>query len=159
APFNYPLTLAIRSVAPALAAGNAVLLKPDPRTSVCGGVVLQRVFEEAGLPAGVLQTLPGGAEVGAAVVSAREVRVISFTGSTAAGKRIGEVAARNMKRAHLELGGNNAILVLPGADVDRAAAAGAYGSFLHQGQICQAAGRHLVHESQVEEYVAKLAET
>lgn len=158
APFNYPLTLAIRSVAPALAAGNAVLLKPDPRTSVCGGVVLQRVFEAAGIPEGVLQLLPGGAEVGAAVVDATEVRVISFTGSTAAGKRIGQVAAAGMKRAHLELGGNNALLVLPGADIDRAAAAGAYGSFLHQGQVCQATGRHLVHESQIEAYVARLAE-
>lgn len=157
APFNYPLTLAIRSVAPALAVGNAVLLKPDPRTSVCGGVVIQRVFEEAGLPAGVLQTLPGGADVGAAVVEAPEVRIISFTGSTAAGRKVGEAAARLMKRAHLELGGNNAIIVLPGADPIKAAAAGAFGSFLHQGQICQATGRHLVHESLVQEYVGELA--
>lgn len=157
APFNYPLTLAIRSVAPALGLGNAVLLKPDPRTSVSGGVVLRRVFELAGLPADVLQVLPGGAEVGAAVVEAPEVRVVSFTGSTAAGRRVGEAGARLLKRVHLELGGNNAILVLPGADIERAAAAGAYGSFLHQGQICQTAGRHLVHESQYDGYVAALA--
>ncbi|MBD8022734.1 aldehyde dehydrogenase family protein [Microbacterium gallinarum] len=157
APFNYPLTLAIRSVAPALGLGNAVLLKPDPRTSVGGGVAIQRVFDEAGLPAGVLQTLTGGAEVGIAAVEAPEVRVISFTGSTAAGRRVGETAARLLKRAHLELGGNNAIVVLPGADVERAAASGAYGSFLHQGQICQSAGRHLVHEAQHDEYVAALA--
>ena len=156
APFNYPLTLAIRSVAPALALGNAVLLKPDPRTSVCGGVAIQRVFEEAGLPAGVLQTLPGGADVGAAALEAPEVRIISFTGSTAAGRRVGEAAARLIKRAHLELGGNNAIIVLPGADIQKAAASGAYGSFLHQGQVCQTAGRHLVHESQYDEYVAAL---
>lgn len=156
APFNYPLTLAIRSVAPALALGNGVLLKPDPRTSVCGGVVLQRVFEEAGLPPGVLQTLPGGADVGAAVVEAPEVRIISFTGSTAAGRKVGETAARLLKRAHLELGGNNALIVLPDADPRQAAAAGAFGSFLHQGQICQATGRHLVHESIAEEYVAEL---
>jgi benzaldehyde dehydrogenase (NAD) len=157
APFNYPLTLGIRSVTPALALGNAVLLKPDPRTSVGGGVAIQRIFEEAGLPAGVLQTLPGGASIGEAVVSAPEVRIISFTGSTAAGRKVGEVAARHLKRAHLELGGNNAILVLPGADVAHAAAAGAFGSFLHQGQICQAAGRHLVHEDQVESYLTELA--
>ena len=157
APFNYPLTLAIRSVAPALAVGNAVLLKPDPRTTVCGGAVIQRIFDEAGLPAGVLQVLPGGAEIGAAVVSAAEVRIISFTGSTAAGIKVGEAAARQMKRAHLELGGNNAVLVLPGADTAAAAAAGAFASFLHQGQICQAAGRHLVHVSQVEDYLAELA--
>lgn len=157
APFNYPLILAMRSVAPALAAGNAVLLKPDPRTSVCGGVVIQRIFEEAGLPEGVLQTLFGGAEVGAATVGAPEVRVISFTGSTPAGKRIGEVAARLMKRAHLELGGNNAVLVLPGAEVEKAAGIGAVGSFQHQGQICQSTGRHLVHRSQVDAYVQALA--
>lgn len=156
-PFNYPLTLGIRSVAPALALGNAVLLKPDPRTSVCGGVLIQRIFELAGLPAGVLQTLPGGADVGAALVNAPEVRIISFTGSTAAGEKIGQAAARQMKRAHLELGGNNALLVLPGADIPAAAAAGAFGSFLHQGQICQATGRHLVHESQAEQYIAELA--
>ncbi|GAA3666754.1 benzaldehyde dehydrogenase [Arthrobacter ginkgonis] len=157
APFNFPLTLSIRSVAPALGLGNAVLLKPDPRTSVSGGVVLQRVFDAAGLPAGVLQTLPGGADVGEAVVAAPEVRIISFTGSTPAGRRVGEAAARHLKRAHLELGGNNAIVVLPGADVQRAASAGAFGSFLHQGQICMAAGRHLVHESLHDEYVAALA--
>ncbi|MFD2768035.1 aldehyde dehydrogenase family protein [Micromonospora eburnea] len=157
APFNYPLTLAIRSVAPALGLGNAVLLKPDPRTSVSGGVVLRRVFEAAGLPADVLQVLSGGSEVGAAVVEAPEVRVVSFTGSTGAGRRVGEAGARLLKRVHLELGGNNAILVLPGADIEWAAAAGAYGSFLHQGQICQTAGRHLVHESQYDGYVAALA--
>ncbi|XTR50879.1 aldehyde dehydrogenase family protein [Pseudarthrobacter sp. So.54] len=84
APFNFPLILSIRSVAPALALGNAVLLKPDPRTAVSGGVALMRVFEEAGLPAGLLSLLPGGAETGAAVVEAPEVRVVSFTGSTAA---------------------------------------------------------------------------
>jgi benzaldehyde dehydrogenase (NAD) len=156
-PFNYPLTLAIRSVAPALGLGNAVLLKPDPRTSVCGGVVLHRVFEAAGLPPDVLQVLPGGADVGAAVVEAPQVRVVSFTGSTAAGRRVGEAAARLLKRVHLELGGNNAILVLPGADINRAAAAGAYGSFLHQGQVCQTAGRHLVHVSKYDDYVAALA--
>jgi len=91
-------------------------------------------------------------------VAAPEVRIISFTGSTAAGRHVGEAAARHLKRAHLELGGNNAILVLPGADIERAARAGAYASFLHQGQICQTAGRHLVHESQYDDYVAALSQ-
>jgi len=158
APFNFPLILSIRSVAPALALGNAVLLKPDPRTVVSGGVVLLRVFEEAGLPAGVLSLLPGGAETGAAVVEAPEVRVVSFTGSTAAGRKVGEAAARHLKRAHLELGGNNALIVLPGADLAKAASAGAFGSFMHQGQICMTTGRHLVHESLYEAYVAALSE-
>ncbi|MEW2515248.1 aldehyde dehydrogenase family protein [Streptomyces sp. NPDC046870] len=157
APFNFPLILGLRSVAPALALGNAVLLKPDPRTAVSGGVVIARVFEEAGLPSGVLHLLPGDGSVGEAVVEAPEVRVVSFTGSTPVGRAIGERAGRLLKRAHLELGGNNALVVLPGADVGKAASAGAFGSYLHQGQICMTTGRHLVHESLLEEYTAALA--
>ncbi|MFC5747583.1 benzaldehyde dehydrogenase [Actinomadura rugatobispora] len=157
APFNFPLILSMRSVAPALALGNAVLLKPDPRTAVCGGVVLARVFQEAGLPEGLLHLLPGGADVGEAVVTAPQVRVVSFTGSTAAGRRIGETCGRLLKRAHLELGGNNALIVLPGADIDKAVSAAAWGSFLHQGQICMTTGRHLVHHSLHEDYVDALA--
>ncbi|MCQ1985902.1 MULTISPECIES: benzaldehyde dehydrogenase [unclassified Arthrobacter] len=156
-PFNFPLILSIRSVAPALALGNAVLLKPDPRTSVSGGVSIMRIFELAGLPAGVLQLLPGGADVGQALVEAPEVRIISFTGSTAAGRKVGETAGRLLKRAHLELGGNNALIVLPGADIELAASAGAFGSFMHQGQICMTTGRHLVHESLLEEYIDRLS--
>lgn len=157
APFNFPLILSIRAVAPALALGNAVLLKPDPRTAVCGGVALARVFEEAGLPEGLLHLLPGGADVGEAVVAAPEVSTVAFTGSTGAGRAIGETCGRMLKRAHLELGGNNALLVLPGADVDAAVSAAAFGSFMHAGQICMTTGRHLVHSSLYDEYVAKLA--
>src|SRR4051794_30427931 len=103
APFNFPLILSVRAVAPALALGNAVLLKPDPRTAVCGGVVVVRVFQEAGLPDGLLALLPGDGEIGAAVVEAPQVGVIAFTGSTAAGRKVGESASRLLKRAHLEL--------------------------------------------------------
>ena len=156
-PFNFPVILAMRSVAPALALGNAVVLKPDPRTPVCGGVALARIFEEAGLPPGLLHVLPGGAELGAAIVEHPDIPVISFTGSTSGGRSVGEAAARHLKRAHLELGGNSALIVLGDADLDRAPLAGAFGSFLHQGQICMAIGRHLVHESVVEEYVERLA--
>ncbi|MEO5663134.1 MAG: benzaldehyde dehydrogenase [Nocardioides sp.] len=158
APFNFPLILSIRSVAPALALGNAVLLKPDLRTAVCGGVALARIFEEAGLPSGLFHVLPGGADIGEAVVTAPPVRLVSFTGSTAAGKRVGALGAEHLKRTHLELGGNNALIVLPGADVERAVSAAAFGSFLHQGQICMTTGRHLVHSSLYEEYLARLAE-
>jgi benzaldehyde dehydrogenase (NAD) len=157
-PFNFPLILAIRSVAPALALGNAVVLKPDPRTAVSGGVSIARIFEEAGLPDGVLHVLPGGAEAGEALVTDPHVRTINFTGSTAAGKHVGEVAARHLKRAHLELGGNSALIVLDDADLDLAASAGAWGSFLHQGQICMTTGRHLVHEDVLEPYLTRLAE-
>jgi len=158
APFNFPLILAIRSVAPALALGNAVVLKPDARTAVCGGLSIARILEEAGLPEGLLHVLPGGSEAGQALVEDPMVPVISFTGSTAAGRKVGETAGRLLKRAHLELGGNNALVVLEDADLDLAVSAGAWGSFLHQGQICMTTGRHLVHERVADAYVAKLAE-
>ena len=158
APFNSPILLALRAVAPALAVGNAVILKPDPRTAVVGGVLLARVFEEAGLPAGLLHVLPGGADVGEAIVAHPDIPVLAFTGSTGAGKAIAVSAAAHLKRTHLELGGNSATIVLDDADVRRAAAAGAWGSFRHAGQICMATGRHLVHEKLAEQYVSALAE-
>src|SRR4051795_6943421 len=145
APFNVPTILSIRAVAPALALGNAVLLKPDPRTAVSGGPMFARVFEEAGLPAGVLQVLPGGADVGEALVVEPAVRVIAFTGSTRAGRAVGALAGQQLKRAHLELGGNSALIVLPDVDVQQAASVGAWGTFSHSGQICMATSRHLVH--------------
>jgi len=157
APFNAPLILAIRSVAPALALGNAVVLKPDPRTAVCAGFSIARVLEEAGLPQDVLQVLLGWADAGEALVADPHVRVISFTGSTAAGRMVGQSAARHLKRAHLELGGNSALIVLDDADLDAAVSAAAWGSFFHQGQICMTTGRHLVHRSLAEEYIERLA--
>src|SRR3954469_15284893 len=120
APFNVPTILAIRAVAPALALGNAVLLKPDPRTAISGGALFARVFEEAGLPAGVLQVLPGGADVGEAIVVEPAVRVIAFTGSTRAGRAVGALAGQHLKRAHLELGGNSALIVMPDVAVTAA---------------------------------------
>lgn len=157
APFNAPLILAIRSVAPALALGNAVLLKPDRRTAVCGGLALAAVLAAAGLPDGLLHVLPGGAGTGAAVVTDPRVRVVSFTGSTAVGRTVAELAGRHLKRVHLELGGNSALVVLRDADVGAAVAQAAWGSFFHQGQICMTAGRHLVHASLYDEYVERLA--
>jgi benzaldehyde dehydrogenase (NAD) len=157
APFNFPQVLAIRSVAPALALGNAVVLKPDPRTAVCGGVVLARVFEEAGLPEGLLHVLPGGPGTGEALITEPLVRVISFTGSTAVGRHVGALAGQYLKRIQLELGGNSALIVMDDADLDKAASAGAWGSFLHQGQICMTTGRHLVHEAVYDDYVSALA--
>ena len=156
-PFNVPLILSTRSVAPALALGNAVVLKPDLRTPMAGGFIQARVFEEAGLPAGLLHVLPAGAEVGTALVTHPLVRVISFTGSTRVGRAIGELAGRHLKRVHLELGGNSALVVLDDADLDLAVSAGAWGSFLHQGQICMTAGRHIVHERVADDYVAALS--
>ena len=158
APFNFPLILAIRSVAPALALGNAVVLKPDARTAVCGGFSLARIFEEAGLPEGVLHVLPGGVETGEALVADPSIPAISFTGSSAAGRTVAAAAGRLLKRAHLELGGNNALIVLDDADLDRAVSAAAFGSFIHQGQVCMTTGRHIVDARVADEYEARLAE-
>jgi benzaldehyde dehydrogenase (NAD) len=123
-----------------------------------GGFIQAQILEEAGLPAGLLHILPGGPAAGQALIADPNVRVISFTGSTAAGRSVGELAARHLKRVHLELGGNSAIVVLDDADLQAAVSAGAWGSFLHQGQICMTAGRHIVAAGIADEYVAALAE-
>lgn len=156
APWNAPLMLAIRSVAPAIALGNAVIVKPDVKTAFSGGAVMAEIFARAGLPDGILHILPGGPETGEAVVRSPHTNVISFTGSSAAGRRVGEVAGGLLKRVILELGGNNAFIVMADADLDLAVASGIGGSFRHQGQICMATGRHLVHESIADEYVERL---
>lgn len=162
APWNFPLVLALRSVAPALATGNAVVLKPASETVICCGVVIARLFEEAGLPAGVLQMLPGkGSELGDAVAEDPNIGMISFTGSTPVGRNLSVAAGKHFKKMVSELGGNNAFVVLADADVEAAAAAGAYGSFAHQGQICMATGRHLVAEPIAplyENIIAKIAD-
>jgi benzaldehyde dehydrogenase (NAD) len=157
-PWNSPSVLGMRVVAPALALGNAVILKPDPQTPVCGGAMFEAVFREAGLPDGLLRVVLGGAEVGEAIVTDPNVNVVSFTGSTAAGRRVGELAGGLLKRVSLELGGNNAFVVLDDADLDAAASAGAYASFQFQGQVCFAAGRHIVHRSVAGDYVDALVE-
>ncbi|WAL81813.1 benzaldehyde dehydrogenase [Pandoraea sp. XJJ-1] len=157
APWNFPLLLAMRSVAPALALGNAVILKPDPQSAITGGALIADLFADAGLPAGVLQVLPGAAEAGDALVRHPGVDMISFTGSTAVGRQIGEICGRMLKKTALELGGNNPLIVLADADLDKAASSAAWGAFLHQGQICMQAGRHLVHRSVAQAYIDKLA--
>ena len=146
-PFNFPLILTLRVAAPALALGNAVILKPDARTPVSGGYLIARVFEAAGLPSGVLHVLPGGADVGEALVTCPGVQMISFTGSAAAGRRVGELAAKQLKKVSLELGGTNSLVILEDADPDLAASNVAWGAWLHQGQICMASNRVIVHEA------------
>lgn len=158
APFNAPIILAIRAIAPALALGNAVICKPDPRTAICGGVVFARIFEEAGLPEGLFHVLPGGADVGTAIVEDPLTRVIAFTGSTRAGKLVAAAAAQHLKRVHLELGGNSALIVLKDVDLEKAVSVGAFGSFNHSGQICMATSRHLVDASIAADYAALLGE-
>lgn len=157
-PFNFPFILTCRAALPALATGNAVVLKPDPRTPVSGGVLLALLLQEAGLPEGVLSMLPGEADAGEALVTDPDIAMISFTGSTAVGRRIGELAGRHLKKVALELGGKNALIVCDDAEFDLAVSGGAWASWLHQGQICMSAGRHLVHERIVDAYAQRMAD-
>lgn len=147
APFNVPLVLAIRAVAPALAAGNAVVLKPAVETAVTGGVLIARLLEIAGLPRALLHVLPGGVDVGEAICTDPNIAMVAFTGSTNAGRRVGELCGKHLKRVSLELGGKNSMIVLDDADLDLAASNAAFGSWLHQGQVCMATGRILATEN------------
>ena len=155
-PFNFPLILTLRVVAPALAAGNAVVVKPDLRTPVSGGYMIARIFELAGLPAGVLHVLPGAADVGHALVSDPAVAMVSFTGSAAVGRQIGALAGGLLKKVSLELGGTNALIILDDADLDVAASNAAWGAWLHQGQICMASNRILVHQAIAQAFTERL---
>ncbi len=156
-PFNFPLILSIRAVAPALAVGNAVLLKPDAQTPLGGGYVIARLLEQAGLPAGVLHVLPGGAEAGEALCTDPHIAMIAFTGSTGVGRRVGALAGEHLKRVSLELGGNNCLVILDDADLETAASNARWGAWLHQGQICMTTGRILVHERIAPALIERLA--
>ncbi|WP_222920255.1 aldehyde dehydrogenase family protein [Natrinema sp. SYSU A 869] len=158
-PWNFPLHLSMRAVAPAIAAGNSVVLKPASNTPITGGLLLARIFEEAGIPDGVLNVVPGrGSEIGDAVAGHEIPRVLAFTGSTEIGQRVAEKAASTCTLPALELGGNNVHVVTENADLDRAVDSGVFGSFLHQGQACISINRHLVHESLYDDYVDALTD-
>ncbi|WP_219701781.1 benzaldehyde dehydrogenase [Marinomonas lutimaris] len=157
-PFNFPMILSIRSIAPALATGNAVVTKPDPQTPVTGAFILALAFEAAGLPKNLFQVFPGAVEAGEAICTAPEIGMVAFTGSTAAGRKVGEVCGRNLKKVSLELGGKNSLIILEDADLDIAASNIAWGAYSHQGQICMAAGRILVQASIADALTAKVVE-
>lgn len=156
-PFNFPLHLSMRSVAPAIASGNAVVLKPDLQTACIGGGVIAKVFELAGLPKGVLNMLITDiSEIGDYFVEHPIPKLISFTGSTAVGRHIGSLAVKNLKRVALELGGNSPFVVLKDADISQAVNAAVFGRFVHQGQVCMAINRILVHRDIYDEFAEKL---
>src|SRR6185437_7174721 len=156
-PWNFPLVLGMRVIAPAIALGNVVVLKPSPETPVSGGLAIAELFEAAGAPAGVFQVLPGDVAVGERLVSHPDVGMIHFTGSTAVGRQIAATAGGLLKKVSLELGGNNALLVLDDADVEQATMIGAWSAYHYQGQTCITAGRHIVQRGAADAYVAGLA--
>lgn len=160
-PWNWPLQLTSRSIAPAMAVGNAVVVKPASDTPVTGGLLLARIFEEAGLPPGLLSVVVGaGREIGDAFVTHPIPRVISFTGSTPVGRNVAKLAADApiMKRVDLELGGNGAFVVLDDADLDRALEAAVFGKFLHQGQICMITNRFIVEDGIHDSFLERFAQ-
>ena len=145
APFNYPVNLSASKIAPALIAGNVVMFKPPTQGSI-SGLLLAKAFEEAGIPAGVFNTITGrGSEIGDYIIEHKEVNFINFTGSTPIGERIGRLAG--MRPIMLELGGKDAALVLEDADLEHAAKQIVAGAFSYSGQRCTAIKRVIVLES------------
>lgn len=157
--WNSPINLTLRALAPALALGNAVILKPASETPVTGGLFHARVFEEIGLPKGLLSVLAGAsAEIADTLTGHDDCASVSFTGSTRVGRELMAQNAQNrrMKRLGLELGGNAPLVVLDDADLDQAARAIVFGRFLHQGQICMSTNRVLVDAKVHDALVDKL---
>ncbi len=160
-PWNFPLHLSNRSIAPALAVGNGVVVKPAEDTPVTGGLLLASIFEEAGLPPGLLNVVVGEvSEIGDAFTLHPVPKFISFTGSTRVGRRIGELAmtGSRLKRVGLELGGNAPCVVLDDADLELAVTAATVGRFLHQGQICMSTNRIIVEAGLYDQFVEAFVE-
>jgi aldehyde dehydrogenase (NAD+) len=157
-PWNYPLRLSVRSVAPALAAGNTVVLKPAEETPLTA-IRLARVLSEAGLPDGVFNVVPGtGPEAGAALVDHPLVRHISFTGSVETGVHVMQQAARRVVPLTLELGGKSPNIVLSDADIDLALTGAIQAIFTNAGQVCCAGSRLLLEDTIYQEFVDQLIE-
>jgi len=159
APWNAPLILSLRSICLPIAYGNTAILKPSSESSVSGGVVIAEVFHEAGFPKGVLNLVingPGGSqEIGDEFIENPLVRRISLTGSSFVGRQFAEKAGRYLKRIALELGGQNPMIILRDADIERAVHAAAFGGFLHQGQICMSTRRIIIEKEIAEEFTEK----
>ena len=162
APWNAPIILGIRSIAVPLALGNTVVMKPSEQAPLSAGLFLSDVLTEAGLPPGVCNVLTTAVEdapaVADALVADRRVRRVSFTGSTRVGRQIGELAARHLTPAVLELGGKNSLIVLDDADLDYAVDAVAFGAYMNSGQICMSADRVIAHRAIADELTARLAD-
>jgi acyl-CoA reductase-like NAD-dependent aldehyde dehydrogenase len=158
-PFNAPFFLSLRPVAPALAYGNSVVIKSNELTPIASGTLLARMFEECGLPKGVLNVIVTDVkEMGDSFVEHPTPAVIAFTGSAVTGEHIAEVGGRHLKKVVLELGGNSALIVLDDADLDTAVDAAVFSRMTHSGQICMSANRVIVDEKLHDEFVKRYVE-
>ncbi len=156
-PWNFPMAIPSWKMMPALVLGNTVVLKAAPDTPL-SAVNLVRALEEAGLPKGVVNLVTGGGDPGAALVEHPDVGVVSFTGSTATGRKVSEAAARAFKHCHLEMGGKNVIMVMDDADVDLAVDGAVWGGFGTSGQRCTAASRIVLHRDVYEAFARRFVE-
>lgn len=156
APWNVPQVTIMSKLAPALLAGCAVIVKPSPETPL-DALLMAEWIDEAGFPEGVVSVLPGGREVGEHLVRSAGVDKIAFTGSTAAGRKIGAICGEALRRVSLELGGKSAAIVLEDADVERTVAGLRFASFMNSGQACAAQTRVLAPQSQYDEVVDAMA--
>jgi len=155
-PWNYPLAIPLGEMIPAVAAGNAVVLKPSELVPSCGALI-EELFRQAGFPPGLIQVLQGGGEVGAVLVEAGPEKVI-FTGSVATGKRVAEACARRLIPSVLELGGKDAMIVLADADLEVASSAAVWGSFTNCGQACLSIERIYVERGVAEKFAQRCVE-
>jgi acyl-CoA reductase-like NAD-dependent aldehyde dehydrogenase len=156
-PFNFPVELTIEKAGAALASGNVAIVKPPPRNPLATARTVE-ILVEAGLPEGVLQLVPGGADVGAALCSAPGVDAVSLTGSVGAGIAVATATAQQLRPLHLELGGNGASVVLPDADLSHVVAEAIRGRTLMNGQACAATKRVVVERSLASELTERLDE-
>jgi acyl-CoA reductase-like NAD-dependent aldehyde dehydrogenase len=161
-PFNVPYILCMRAIALPIAYGNTAVLKPSEEAPVSGGIMLAEIFEEAGFPAGVLNvithTKEDAPDVGDEMIAHPATRRVSFTGSTEIGRIVAEKSGRHLKRAVMELGGKDPLIILRDADLDYAADAAAWGAFLHQGQICMSTERIIIERPIADAFTEKLAQ-
>jgi acyl-CoA reductase-like NAD-dependent aldehyde dehydrogenase len=157
-PWNFPLVLGLWKAAPALAAGNSIVLKPDEKTPL-SLLALARIAHECGVPAGVFNVVTGdGEEVGARLASHPDVGKIAFTGSTAVGREVMKLASGTVKKVSLELGGKGAVVVLDDADVETAVDAALFGCCLYSGQMCESGTRLLLPDALHDEFVERMVE-
>ncbi|MBW4662473.1 MAG: aminobutyraldehyde dehydrogenase [Drouetiella hepatica Uher 2000/2452] len=156
-PWNYPFMMAIWKLAPALAAGNAVVIKPAPNTPITT-IELAKIALECGFPAGLINVVTGGAAVGEALCTHTDIRMISFTGSTRTGKRVAELASPRVKRVTLELGGKAPFVVFADADIEAAARGAIPAAFMNTGQDCTAATRIYVQSEVFDQFLNRFVE-